>query len=67
MEGETGLHPLQIEALRKMTPTQKWEIACSLYDTAKEVKRSFLKGKYPEWSSDQVEAELKRIFLYAST
>ena len=53
---------IQREIIRKMTPAQKFAIARELYDTAWEIKKSALRAQHPDWSEEQVQAWVKRIF-----
>ncbi len=53
---------IQREIIRKMTPAQKFAIARELYDTAWEIKRSALRAQHPDWTDEQVHAQVKRIF-----
>ena len=59
--------PEQIEALRRMTPQQRWQTARRLYWKMRRHKAAFLQSEHPDWSLEQVEAEVRRIFLHAST
>ena len=53
---------IQSEIIRKMTPAQKFAIAGELYKTAWEVKRAALRQQHPDWSEDQVQVRVRRIF-----
>ncbi len=55
----------QTEALRLMTPERRWQTALALYWTARRLKSSVIQSLHPEWSPEQVESEVRRIFLYA--
>jgi hypothetical protein len=57
--------PEQFEALRRMTPQQRWRIAHRLYWTARYHKAAFLRHLHPDWSNQQVDDEVRRIFLHA--
>lgn len=57
----------RIAIYANMTPLQKWQEALKLMAAARNMKRAFLSAEHPDWTSDQVETELRRIFLYAST
>jgi hypothetical protein len=57
--------PGQIEVLRRMTPAQRWQAARQLYWTVRRHKAAFLQGQHPDWSEEQVQAEVRRIFLHA--
>ncbi|MBU1259832.1 MAG: hypothetical protein KJ757_00940 [Planctomycetes bacterium] len=56
---------IQNEILRKMTPTQKVRLAMRLYYSAWEFKAAWLKEIHKDWSSTQIEQEVKRIFTNA--
>ena len=57
--------PEQFEALRRMTPQQRWRVAHRLYWTARRHKAAFIQHQHPDWSSQQVDEEVRRIFLHA--
>jgi len=47
-----------MEALRRMTHEEKWQIVMSLLQTATDTRLAALRRNHPEWSEAQVEAEL---------
>ncbi|MCP5528146.1 MAG: hypothetical protein H7A47_15245 [Verrucomicrobiales bacterium] len=55
----------QIEALRRLTPEQRWVAARQLYWTVRRHKTAFLQQTHPDWSPEQVDAEVRRLFLHA--
>lgn len=55
------------EALRKMSPTQKWELARTLYETAWQLKAVGVRAQNPDWSNVQIQEEVRRIFLHGHT
>jgi hypothetical protein len=57
----------QIEALRRMTPEQRWRAAHRLYWTMRRHKSAFLQSQHPDWSEQRVEQEVRHIFLHART
>ena len=59
--------PEQIEALRRMTPEQRWQSAHKLYWTMRRHKAAFLRSEHPEWPEERIEQEVRRIFLNART
>jgi hypothetical protein len=59
--------PEQFEVLRRMTPQQRWRVAHGLYWAARRHKTAFIRHQHPEWSAQQVEEEVRRIFLHART
>ena len=52
-------HPEQIKAFRRMSAEQKFDVAASLYWTAREMKAAHLRDKHPEWSADRLEQEVR--------
>lgn len=61
------VHPKQIEAYRKMTPEQKFEILAKLRATAWELKAAGIRAGHPDWTETQVQEKVREIFLYATT
>ena len=59
--------PEQIAILRRMTPGQRWDAAHRLYWTMRRHKAAFLQSQHPDWSEQQVAAEVRRIFSHART
>jgi len=53
---------IQNEIMQKMTPTQKVRLALKLYYSAWELKIAWLKQIHNDWSDNQIEQEVKRIF-----
>ena len=64
---DTPLHPAQIAAYRKMSPTQKIEQALALYWSARKLKADALRQWHPEWTEAAIEARVREIFLFATT
>ena len=59
--------PEQIDALRLMTPEQRWRAAHQLYWTMRRHKTAFLRAQHADWSEEQLEAEVRRVFSNART
>ena len=59
--------PRILEILRKMTPEQKLNTAAQMYWGARELKAAALRHFHPEWSEEQVQQEVRYIFLTART
>lgn len=57
--------PEQYAAYRRMSPERRLAQAEQLYWTARELKATWLRSQHPEWSEEQVEREVTRIFLHA--
>jgi hypothetical protein len=60
-------NPEQIEIYRRMTPERRWRMAYRLYWTCRRHKAAFLQSQHPDWSEDQVQKEVRRIFTHART
>ena len=52
------LHPIQREALRRMSPAEKWGISLGLLETATQSRLASLRQAHSEWSDDRLRAEL---------
>ena len=52
------LHPVQLEALRRMTPAEKWNLCLSLLHTATAVRTSSLQQQHPDWNPTQISQEI---------
>ncbi len=50
-----------------MTGAQKLRAAFVLYDTAKKIKTARPRQLHPEWSEEQVQRQVREIFLHAVT
>ncbi|MCB0300874.1 MAG: hypothetical protein KDE52_12520 [Calditrichaeota bacterium] len=61
------LHPIQIEIYKKMTPEQKLRIAGQMNLDARKLKAAWLRKIHPDWSEADIQAEVKKIFMYAHT
>ena len=63
----SSLTPEYIDALRRMTGQQKLRTAFALYWGARKLKAAALRQQHPAWNEEQVQHEVKEIFLHAST
>jgi hypothetical protein len=52
----------QIEALQKMTPTQKWKASMNIYWSARSLKMAFLRREHPGWTEEMLCDEVNRLF-----
>ncbi|MEJ5350693.1 MAG: hypothetical protein WHS65_03780 [Melioribacteraceae bacterium] len=50
-----------------LSAEKKLNLSLQLYHSAKELKRTILKNKYPDWDDKKINNELIKIFLYART
>jgi hypothetical protein len=55
----------QNEALRAMNPARKLEIAHSLVEGARLLKRAGLASAHPEWDAARLDREVARVFRRA--
>ncbi len=55
----------QIAILRRMTGEQRLKVAQQLYWSARRLKTAGVRSQHPDWSEEQVKAEVNRIFLNA--
>jgi hypothetical protein len=62
--GREQASPERDAILRRMTPAQRWEAARNLYWTMRRHKAAFLKSQHPDWSEQQVQDEVRRIFAH---
>jgi len=59
--------PEQIALFRRMSPAKRLALAEKLYWSAREWKMAWLRAQHPDWSEQQVRAEVTRIFSNART
>lgn len=51
----------------KMSFSQKWEQVCQLRETAWAMKAAGVRALHPDWSDEEVQNQVRSIFLYAVT
>lgn len=66
-ESDQAAAEVRLSIYARMTPAEKWQEALRLMTTARDIKRAYLREAHPDWSHDEVESALKKIFLYATT
>ena len=57
----------QYEAWRRMTPDQKHGLIQSHMGLVRELKRSGVRAQHPDWSVEEVEREVARLYVRART
>ena len=62
---EGGLHPEQIRALRQMPLERRAELALGFIRSMRRFKAAALRAQHPDWSEQQLRAELRRLTLHA--
>ena len=65
MLSDEQLSPEQIAAYRRMSPDEKLEIVQQMYWADWKLKAAGVRQQHPEWSEDQITAEVRRIVLQA--
>jgi hypothetical protein len=55
-----------VEALRRMTPEQKWQVAFDLWGMAVEAARANVRAQHPDWPEAQVRATVAGRILEAN-
>lgn len=63
MPAQQELSPERIAELQRMTPEEKWKIAERMYWDARRAKAAEVQTAHPDWSEQEVQFEVKRIFL----
>jgi hypothetical protein len=61
------LHPVQKAAFQKMSLDDKLAMMNGLITFAGDFKLSYLRVDHPEWTEEQLQREVARIFLHASS
>jgi hypothetical protein len=59
--------PEYLAALQRLTGAQKLRTAFGLYWEARKLKAARLRSQHPDWTEEQVQQMVKKIFMYAVT
>jgi hypothetical protein len=59
---EGGLHPRQVDGLRRMSLQRRLELSLSAIESARELRGAMIRAAHPEWTEAQV-AEALRDFV----
>ncbi len=62
-----GLHPVQVAALRKMTPARRLEIGMGFIEEMRELRAAMLRLEHPDWTPEQVAQTLREFVLHAGS
>ena len=57
----------QIALYRAMTPEERLRQAYALYWAARRLRTAHERTRHPEWTEQQIEDHVRRVFLRAST
>jgi hypothetical protein len=55
-----------INVLRRMTPEQKWQAACELWQIAVDTSRAYVRAEHPDWPEARVRAEIAHRIMGAN-
>jgi hypothetical protein len=58
---------IQYNILKKLTPSQKLHLSMRLYYSSWELKSAWLHLLHSDWSEQQIQREVKRIFSNAGS
>ena len=61
------IHPVQLEALQRVTPAQKIEAVAALYATGIRLRMAGLRMTHPDWADERLEFEARRSLRHAGT
>ena len=61
------LHPVQVEGFKRMTPAQKIEMVCDLYEAGIQLRIAGLRMTHPDWPRERLDFEARRSLLHAGT
>jgi hypothetical protein len=67
LKTEYNVHPEQIKVWKGMIPSEKLQIANALYWTAWEAKTAWLSQVDPSLTEEQLEENVRDIFVHATT
>lgn len=58
---------IQTKIYSKLSNLEKWQEVQKLRALAWQIKFAAVKAQYPQWREEQINSEVKKIFLYATT
>ena len=61
------IHPVQLEALRRMTPAEKIQRVAELYEAGIRLRMAGLRMTHPDWPDERLELEARRSLRHAGT
>lgn len=63
----SDMTPEYIATLQRLSGEQKLKTAGALYWAARKLKAAGLRQQHPEWTEEQVQEKVKKIFMHATT
>jgi len=61
------IHPVQLEALKRMTPAEKIQRVAELYEAGIRLRMAGLRMTHPDWPDERLELEARRSLRHAGT
>lgn len=61
------IHPIQLEALKRMTPAEKIQRVAELYEAGIRLRVAGLRMTHPDWPDERLELEARRSLRHAGT
>ena len=61
------IHPVQLEALKRMTPEQKLRAVAEMWHFAREALALQIRGQHPDWDEVAIAEEVKRRLIYGTS
>ena len=58
------MHPMQVRAYRKMSVAEKLDRMAKLHECGRALLEAGIRMRHPEWSEEQVRAEVRAGMLY---
>lgn len=62
-----SIHPVQLEAFKRMTPAEKIQRVAELYESGIRLRMEGLRMQHPDWSEEQLSFEARRSLRHAGT
>jgi hypothetical protein len=63
----SDLTPEYVATLQRLSGEQKLRTATAMYWSARKLKAARVRELHPDWTEEQVQEEVKRIFMHATT
>lgn len=67
LKNDSSVDDIQNQIFSKMSFSEKWKAALQLREVAWAMKAAGVRSFHPDWSEQQVQEAVKKIFLYATT
>ncbi len=61
------LHPLQAEAIRRMSPDRRWQQVVAAIEMARKIREGALSAAHPDWPARRIRAEASLQILRAES